>query len=168
MIQSIGVKVSSSPPDWNLARCYSIYWSQSLSGGLAIQSIGVKVFSSGSDSILGRQIQFQRARRDFERRKSNSLLQDLDIPVRSMHADPLPVPDQPGGMLHPHDRRQTVLARDHRAMRHQAPHLRHEALDRDEQWRPAGIRVGSDEDVARFEIGLRDVQDDTRPPFGGP
>ncbi len=27
--------------------------------------------------------------------------QDLDVSVRSMHADPLPIPDQPGGMLHP-------------------------------------------------------------------
>jgi len=26
--------------------------------------------------------------------------QDLDVPVRSVHADPLPVPDQLGGMLH--------------------------------------------------------------------
>src|SRR5215203_387798 len=27
--------------------------------------------------------------------------QDLDVTVRSVHADPLPIPDQPGGMLHP-------------------------------------------------------------------
>ena len=33
---------------------------------------------------------------------SGCLRQDLDVPVRSMHADPLPIPDQPGGMLHPH------------------------------------------------------------------
>ena len=25
----------------------------------------------------------------------------LDVPVRSMHADPLPIPDQPGGLLCP-------------------------------------------------------------------
>ena|GEM_PF-4236707 len=30
--------------------------------------------------------------------------QDLDVPVRSMHADALPIPDQSGGMLHAHDR----------------------------------------------------------------
>src|SRR5438034_5369155 len=59
-----------------------------------------------------------------------------------MHADPLPIPDQPGGMLHPHDGRQAVLSGDHRAMSHQAPQLRHQALDRDEQGRPAGVRVG--------------------------
>ena len=59
--------------------------------------------------------------------------QDLDVPIRSMHADPLPIPDQPGGMLHPHDGRQAVLPCDHRAMGHQAAHLRHQALDRDEQ-----------------------------------
>src|ERR1017187_10767913 len=27
------------------------------------------------------------------------LRQDLDVPVRSIHADPLSIPDQPGGML---------------------------------------------------------------------
>ena len=32
-------------------------------------------------------------------------LQDLDVHVRPVHADPLPVPDQPGGVLHPHDGR---------------------------------------------------------------
>lgn len=32
-------------------------------------------------------------------------LQELDVPVRPVHADPLPVPDQPGGVLHPHDGR---------------------------------------------------------------
>ena len=47
-------------------------------------------------------------------------------------ADPLPIPDQPGGMLHAHDGRQAVLPCDHRAMGHQAPHLRHQALDRDD------------------------------------
>jgi hypothetical protein len=35
--------------------------------------------------------------------------QDLDVPVRSMHADPLAIPDQLGSMLHPHDGRQAVL-----------------------------------------------------------
>ena len=49
------------------------------------------------------------------------LRQDLDVPVRSVHADPLPVPDQPGGMLHPDDGRQAVFPCDHRAMGHQAP-----------------------------------------------
>jgi hypothetical protein len=33
------------------------------------------------------------------------LRQDLDVPLRSMHADPLPILDQPGGMLHPDDGR---------------------------------------------------------------
>jgi len=49
---------------------------------------------------------------------SGRLMQDLDVPVRCMHADPLPIPDQPGGMLHPHDGRQAVLPCDHRAMGH--------------------------------------------------
>ena len=31
--------------------------------------------------------------------------QDLDVPVSSVHANPLPVPDQLGGLLHPHDGR---------------------------------------------------------------
>ena len=49
-----------------------------------------------------------------------------------MHADPLPIPDPPGGMLHPHDGRQAVLPGDHCAMGHQDSHLRHEALKLDE------------------------------------
>jgi len=36
---------------------------------------------------------------------SRGLGQDLDVPVRPMHANPLPIPDQPGGMLHAHDGR---------------------------------------------------------------
>jgi hypothetical protein len=32
-------------------------------------------------------------------------MQDLDVPVRSIQAEPLPIPDQPGGVLHPHDGR---------------------------------------------------------------
>ena len=94
--------------------------------------------------------------------------QDLDVPVRSMDADSLPIPDQPGRMLHPHDGRQPVLPCDHRAMGHQAPHLRHQALDRDEQRRPAGVRGGGDQDVARFEICLRHVQDDAGAPLDSP
>jgi hypothetical protein len=59
--------------------------------------------------------------------------QDLDVPVGSVHADPLPVPDQPGGIYHTDDGRQAVLPGDHCAMGHQAAHLRHQARDRDEQ-----------------------------------
>ena len=47
-------------------------------------------------------------------------------------------------------------------------YLGHEAVDRDEQGRPAGIRVGRDEDVARLELGLCHVQDDAGPPFDRP
>jgi hypothetical protein len=54
-----------------------------------------------------------------------------------MHADPLSIPNQPGGMLHTHDSRQTVLACDHRAVSHEAANLGHQTLDRDEQRRPA-------------------------------
>jgi hypothetical protein len=36
---------------------------------------------------------------------SATLGQDFDVPVRSIHADPLPILDQPGGMLHAHDGR---------------------------------------------------------------
>jgi hypothetical protein len=42
-------------------------------------------------------------------------------------------------VLHPHHGRQAVLPGDHRAMGHQAPHLRHQAFDGDEQGRPAGV-----------------------------
>jgi hypothetical protein len=63
-------------------------------------------------------------------------------------------------MLHPHDDRQAVLPCDHRAVG-QAAHLRHQALDRDEQGRLTGGR--RDQDVARFEVCLRHVQDDAGP-----
>ena len=43
-----------------------------------------------------------------------------------MHADPLPISDEPGGLLHAHDGRQAVLPCDHCAMGHQAPDLRHQ------------------------------------------
>jgi hypothetical protein len=46
--------------------------------------------------------------------------QDLVVPVRSMHADPLPVLDQPGGVLHDLDRAAPVrlLALDLRMGEH--------------------------------------------------
>jgi hypothetical protein len=42
------------------------------------------------------------------------------------------------------------------------PTYSHQPFDRDEQRSPAGIRISGDQDVARFEIRLRDVQDDAR------
>jgi Pyruvate phosphate dikinase, AMP/ATP-binding domain len=48
-----------------------------------------------------------------------------------MHADPLPIADQPGGLLHTQDSRQAVLPRDHCATGHQAPYLRDQARDRE-------------------------------------
>src|ERR1700683_3755104 len=66
-------------------------------------------------------------------RSAPRIRQDLDVPVRSVHADPLPIRDQPGGMLAPHDGRQAVLPGDHRAVRHQASHLGHQALNRHER-----------------------------------
>ena len=53
-------------------------------------------------------------------------------------------------------------------MGHQAPDLGHQAFDREEQGCPAGIGVGGDEDVAGFDVGLRDVPDDAGAPFDGP
>src|SRR4051812_9251001 len=88
------------------------------------------------------------------------LRKNLHVAVGSIHADPLPIADQPRGMLHPHDGRQTVLARDHRAMGHQAPHFRDQTLDAQEQRRPARIRESRDKDVPWFEIGLRDIEYD--------
>ena len=73
--------------------------------------------------------------------------QDLDIPLRSVHADPLPIPDPPRGMLHrrhggkPYSRAITAPWAS-------VPHLRHQSLDRDEQRRPTGVRLGCDQDVA--------------------
>jgi hypothetical protein len=82
-----------------------------------------------------------------------------------MHADPLAIPNQTGGVLHAHDGRQAVLPCDHGAMGHQAAHFRDQAADRDKQRRSAGIRVGGDQDVARFEFGVRHVQDHAGPPL---
>jgi cytochrome c553 len=42
-------------------------------------------------------------------------------------------------VLHAHDGGEAVLPRDHRAVGHQAAYLRHQARDRDEQGRPAGV-----------------------------
>src|SRR5664280_2527785 len=79
-----------------------------------------------------------------------------------------PVGDQPGGIDYTDDGWQAVLPCDHCAVGHQASHLRDQARDRHEKWRPAGVCVGRDEDVARFEIGLRHVEDDAGPPFDDP
>ena len=53
-------------------------------------------------------------------------------------------------------------------MGHQATDLGHQAGDRDEQGRPAGIGEGGDQNVARFELGVRHVEDDSSPPFDYP
>ena len=101
----------------------------------------------------------------FPRRSAHRSSTYPSVPCTRMRC---PSRMKPGSVLHPHDGRQAVLPCDHRAMGHQAPDLRHQARDRDEQGRPAGVGVGGDQDVARFEIGLRHVQDDARPPFDGP
>jgi hypothetical protein len=44
--------------------------------------------------------------------------QDLDVPVRSIDADPLSISDQPSGLLDAHHGRRAVLARDDCAMGH--------------------------------------------------
>ena len=85
-----------------------------------------------------------------------------------MHADPLSIPDQARGVLNPHDRRQAVLARDYGAVGHQAPDLRYQAFEREEQGRPAGIGVGGHQDVAGFDVRPGDVRDDAGAPFDGP
>jgi hypothetical protein len=51
--------------------------------------------------------------------------QNLDVPVGSVHADPLPIGDQPGGIYDTDDGRQAVLPCDHRTMGHQSSDLRH-------------------------------------------
>ena len=94
--------------------------------------------------------------------------QNLDVSLRSTHADPLPIPDQVRSMLHPDDGRQAELACDHGAVGHQAPDLRHQAFDREEQECPAGIGGGGDEDVVGLDVGLGDVSDDAGAPFDGP
>jgi hypothetical protein len=94
--------------------------------------------------------------------------QELDVPVSSMHADPLSISDEPGGLLYPHDGWQAILPRDYCPMGHQASDFRDEATYRNEQGRPTGVRVGRDQDVARFEIGLGHVQNDSGPSLDGP
>src|SRR3954467_6927916 len=98
-------------------------------------------------------------RRRWERRPVLGW-QDFNVSVRSVYANPLPVPDQLGRPFHSHNRGKAVFPGDDRAMGHQAPDLGHETLDRNEERRPAGVRVGGHEDVAGFEIGLRHVEDD--------
>jgi hypothetical protein len=50
---------------------------------------------------------------------------NLEVPVGFVHADPLPIGDQSGGVYHTDDGRQAVLPCDHRAMGHQASDLGH-------------------------------------------
>ena len=52
-----------------------------------------------------------------------------------------------------------------RSLRRGSANLGHQAVDRDEQGGPAGICVRREQDVARFEVGGRHVQDDPCPPF---
>ena len=70
---------------------------------------------------------------------SGHLRQDLDVPVRSMHTDP-PISDQPGGLLHP-----TTAGRPLpcgiTALWVIRPPTSVTRPDRDEQGRPAGIRM---------------------------
>ena len=74
-------------------------------------------------------------RRSSGRRASDDLglRQDFDVPVGSVHADPLAVGDQPGRVQHADHGRQAVLPGDHRAVGHLAADLGHQAGDRDEQ-----------------------------------
>jgi hypothetical protein len=86
-----------------------------------------------------------------------------------MHADPLPVPDQPRGVLHSHDRRQAVLSRAITApLVIRPPTSVTRPLIATNRGVQTGVRVAGDQDVARFEIGLRHVQDDAGPPLDGP
>jgi LuxR family maltose regulon positive regulatory protein len=80
--------------------------------------------------------------------------QELDVAVRAVDADALAVADQPGGVLDPDDGGQAVLAGDHRSVGHETAHLRHQALDRDEDGCPARVRVGGDQDVVLPESRL--------------
>ena len=82
-----------------------------------------------------------------------------------MHADALPILDQPGRVLHADDRRQAVFPRDHGAMGHQPTHLGHQALDRHEQRRPARVREGGDQDIPRFQFGIGHVREDAGAPW---
>ncbi len=66
-------------------------------------------------------------------RGQERLGQELDVPVRSMHPDPLSIWDEPRGLLHAHDGGQAVLPRDHCPMGHQASDLRDEATYGHEQ-----------------------------------
>ena len=85
-----------------------------------------------------------------------------------MDADGRPVFDQVRGTLHPDDGGQAILPCDHRAVCHEPAHLRHQALDGDEQRRPAGVGAGGDENVARLEVGFGEVLNDAGAPLDGP
>src|SRR6185369_632806 len=92
------------------------------------------------------------------RRQSSG--QDLHVSVGSMHADALPILDQPGRVLHADDRRQAVFAGDHRAVGHQPTHLGHQAPDGHKHGRPARVCEGGDQDVPRFQLGFGHVRED--------
>src|SRR5699024_2819393 len=86
-------------------------------------------------------------------------VEDLDVPARSVDADLLAIAYEPGGICHSHDGRQTVLAGHDRAVGHQTTDFCHQSSDSDECRRPTGIRIRSDEDVTRLEVGVGHVRD---------
>jgi hypothetical protein len=64
---------------------------------------------------------------------SDLLGKKLDVPLSSMHADPLSIWDEPGGALYAHDSWQAILPCDYCPMGHLASDFRDEATCRNEK-----------------------------------
>ena len=69
----------------------------------------------------------------FGCRRRRPSVEQLDVPVTAVHADPPAVADRPGRVGDPDDGGEAVLARDHRAVGHQAADLGDQPRDRDEE-----------------------------------
>ena len=84
-----------------------------------------------------------------------------------METDPFSVLDLFGGAFHTHHGWRAVLPGDHGTVGHHAADLGHQPCDRSEEWGPAGVCLGGDDDVAGFEVGVGDVRDDAGAAFDG-
>ena len=94
-------------------------------------------------------------------------VEHLDVAFRAVHADSLSIANQASRVRDSDDSGKPVFTRNHRAVRHLPADLRDEALDRDEQRRPARIRERRDEDVAGLDVGLRRIEHDARTSLDG-
>ena len=82
--------------------------------------------------------------------KAGSLFQDFHISLRSVYPNPLSIFNQPGRIFYAHDCGKTVLPGDNGTMGHHPAYFRHQAFNRYEQGRPAGVGKGCYQYVVSF------------------